>query len=333
MSGLELRRNITDARWKTYRARRRLHGIKRAIMAALCGWTAAFGQVQIRAADAGSALLLAAEKGDLNAATQLLAKGAAVNVRNPTNGWTPLIFAAKRGDLAMATLLISNKADVNAQSTTAIGSRALMFAIDDKNLKLIDLLLAHGARINDPARNGETALHHAATLGHLAATKLLLSKGADPNQYTFRNENRFVFTPFLGAFFRGDTNMASLLLEHGADIETRNNRGNTALMQAAMFETPEALQWLIAKGANVNARGHHGHSALIYAAYNGRVENVRALLRAGADPFAKASNAEEPDTSFEYDAANEARAEGHGEILAMILEAQKRFQPKPTSSR
>jgi ankyrin repeat protein len=167
----------------------------------------------------------------------------------------------------------------------------------------------------------------------LAAAKLLLSKGADPNQYTFRNENDFVFTPFLGAFFLGDTNMASLLLEHGADIETRNNRGNTALMHAAVFETPEPLQWLIARGANVNARGHHGHSALIYAAYNGRVENVRELLRAGADPFAKASNAEEPDTSFEYDAANEARVHGHDEILAMILEAQKHSRSKATGSR
>jgi len=333
MSGVELRRNITGTRCRTYGACNRLRGIKGAITAALCGWIAAFAQLPIRAADAGGALLIAAEKGDLNAATQLLAKGAAVNVRNPTNGWTPLIFAAKRGDLAMATLLISNKADVNAQSTTAIGSRTLAFATDDRNLKLIDLLLAHGARINDPARNGETALHHAATQGHLAAARLLLSKGADPNQYTFRNENGFVFTPFLGAFFRGDTNMASLLLEHGADIETRNNRGNTALMHAAMFETPQGLQWLIAKGANVNARGHHGHSALIYAAYNGRVENVRELLRAGADPFAKASNAEEPDTSFEYDAANEARAEGHGEILAMILEAQKHFRSNPNSSR
>lgn len=70
------------------------------------------GAVAVLAEDAKDPLLTAAEKGDVVAVTDLLAKGTKVDVRDE-RGWTALTFAAKGGHAGAVKLLIAKGAKVN----------------------------------------------------------------------------------------------------------------------------------------------------------------------------------------------------------------------------
>ena len=96
----------------------------------------------------GQALLHATEAGDVPQMRVLLAQGADVNARN-AHGWTALHVAAAGGDPAVVELLLQHGADVHAQSH--IGTTPLENAtIRGARKAVIDLLLARGARANDP---------------------------------------------------------------------------------------------------------------------------------------------------------------------------------------
>jgi len=61
----------------------------------------------------------------------------------------------------------------------------------------------------------------------------------------------------------GDAALAQWLLEHGANLEARDNLGRTALMRAALAPAADAvLQLLIQRGANLNARDAGNHTVL-----------------------------------------------------------------------
>jgi ankyrin repeat protein len=71
----------------------------------------------------------------------------------------------------------------------------------------------------------------------------------------------------------------------GADLKVRDRRGNTPLVYAAAFGSPEALALLLEAGAAVNYRNSFDATALIWAAAN--PAKVRLLLAHGADVNAK----------------------------------------------
>ncbi|WP_157667618.1 ankyrin repeat domain-containing protein [Comamonas serinivorans] len=90
-----------------------------------------------------TALMMAAFRGQVDLARQLIARGAQVNRR----GWTPLHYAATNGHLAMIDFLLSQKADLNA-----------------------------------PSPNESTPLMMAAMYGSEDAARALLKAGADPTR-------------------------------------------------------------------------------------------------------------------------------------------------------
>ncbi|MDC1119510.1 ankyrin repeat domain-containing protein [Gammaproteobacteria bacterium] len=75
-----------------------------------------------------------------------------------------------------------------------------------------------------------------------------------------------------------------LLLASGADPDTRQNDGATALHWAAYQEDADMLAALVQAGANVNITNRLGASPLYLAAKNGNAELIERLLNAGADP-------------------------------------------------
>ena len=91
-------------------------------------------------------------------------------------------------------------------------------------------------------------------------------------------------TPLMNAVARGHVAVARGLLRHGADIEARDRKGATALIHAAHAgRRPEIVRALLDAGAEANAVTLDGESALMYAAAAGRVGAVSQLLDAGAD--------------------------------------------------
>ena len=72
------------------------------------------------------------------------------------------------------------------------------------------------------------------------------------------------------------------LLNQGADLEARDEQGNTPIIAAAGERSLDILDLLIEQGADVNAQADDGTSALMLAAAKGYLENIKHLLKAGA---------------------------------------------------
>jgi ankyrin repeat protein len=70
------------------------------------------------------------------------------------------------------------------------------------------------------------------------------------------------------------------LLDNGADVNARDAEGNTPLILASFYASPECLGVLIEKGADVNSANKAGATPLIRAATD--YEKTRLLLAAGA---------------------------------------------------
>jgi ankyrin repeat protein len=89
---------------------------------------------------------------------------------------------------------------------------------------------------------------------------------------------------FLALVFAGDAGALRDRLSAGASPNSRDARGWTPLMFAAMSGKTEIVELLLSAGADVNARAADGSSALLEAALWRHDDVVELLLKSGADP-------------------------------------------------
>lgn len=110
----------------------------------------------------------------------------------------------------------------------------------------------------------------------------LLDGGTSPNEY-FGNK------PMLSvAASGGSAEVVALLLKRGADVKQRGRlTGRTALFDAAKREELEIATLLLDAGADPQAQNHAGETALQVAALAQRSAMVRLLISRGADPMSR----------------------------------------------
>jgi len=78
------------------------------------------------------------------------------------------------------------------------------------------------------------------------------------------------------------------MVERGADVNARNDAGQTPLMMAATQRGSEKLiELLVFQGADFRARDKNGMTALMHAAGKGELQNAEQLLQLGIDPDIK----------------------------------------------
>ena len=102
-------------------------------------WDAKGIQIDVRNHAGETPLMMAALKAEVDAATALVAHGAAVQ----KDGWSPLHYAATGGSAAIVKLLLAKGAPLEARSPN--GSTPLMMAARYGNEEAVDALLAAGA--------------------------------------------------------------------------------------------------------------------------------------------------------------------------------------------
>lgn len=92
----------------------------------------------------------------------------------------------------------------------------------------------------------------------------------------------------LAAGYNRDGEVIRILAGRGYDIDCRNYRGATPLMEAALrcAGASEVIDALIEAGADVNSAERGGITPLMMAAFGNTPEIVELLLRSGADPDA-----------------------------------------------
>jgi hypothetical protein len=147
----------------------------------------------------------------------LLAKGADPNIRY-TNGQPALMRAVVEGAWGVFDVLAANpRTDINA--TNVANETPLMYLAVAGETDRAKALIARGAQVN---RLGWTPLHYAASKGKIDTAKLLLAHKAIVNAPSPEGT-----TPLMMAAFSGDMAMVQLLLNAGADITTRNLKGES----------------------------------------------------------------------------------------------------------
>lgn len=314
---------------------------------------AAGANVNAKSADGVTALRQAARHADQETVEMLLAKGARHDVftaaavgrgdlvRNflkddpalakakDGSGSTPLIMAAKWGQAEVAKLLIESGADVKLRVSSWSPTPLEVAA----SREVAELLVAHGARVNDRNESGRVPLHFAKnrkvaelflTSGvnvdvmdkrrftplHLARNKdvaqLLLTKGAEIGAKT--KDGRM---PLHTATEEVRTEVVELLLANGADVNAKGEHGQTALHAAAGQGQIEIAKLLLSEGAGVNAKDNYGSTPLHAAAAAGRKEMVDFLLAEGAHPDPRAKSGATPLDNAVFDS--------HGDVVEMLL--------------
>jgi hypothetical protein len=91
-------------------------------------------------------------------------------------------------------------------------------------------------------------------------------------------------TPLSWAAENGHEAVVKLLLEKGADLESKDNNGRTPLSWAAENGHEAVVKLLLEKGADLESKDeYNGQTPLSWAAENGHEAVVKLLLEKGAD--------------------------------------------------
>lgn len=288
--------------------------------------------------EAGSTPLdYAAVKNELDIAQLLLDHGADARAVN-RNGSTALHLAAARGYTSVARLLLDHGASIVALDSS--GSSPLDEAAWKGFADTCSLLLDRGASVNAAnPETGKTPLNEAASNGQVKAVRLLLSRGADASiadksgATPLENAARLNYGEIVSALLEeksaarhstnaadlldnavleGQSDVASLLIEHGVDVNAKGKSGSTPLGEAALKGRVELARLLLKHGARVDAADRFGSTPLHDAALSGNRAVVELLLAAGAPVNAR--DRESGATPL-YNAASL----GHREIVALLL--------------
>lgn len=230
--------------------------------------------VEMAAESATGTLQNAARGGQAEMVELLLKHGAKVDVRTEW-GNTPLLLAAPSGNAAVAALLLKHGADVNAKNQ--LFNTALHMAAARDHAELGALLLDNGARINAINGDGNSPLHQAARfpdkftmLQLLVARKANVNiknkRGMTPLHYlAIRNTDYKDFedpsartyhylseelapwqAPYPGSAGDEDRmNAVRLLVSNGADLNAKNQRGESPLdLERKYSKNPEFVRYL-----------------------------------------------------------------------------------------
>jgi ankyrin repeat protein len=155
--------------------------------------------------------------------------------------------------------------------------------IRNGDAEVVGLFLAAGMS-PDVRGQGFTPLLEAARRGHEEVASALIDAGADVDA-----PDPYGVTPLMFSFISGSVQTARQLIEAGADVNAKDVDGRTALIEALTTENdipPELIARLIDRGAEVNVRIANGLTPLMIAASD-TPRLLRLLIEAGADVNAR----------------------------------------------
>lgn len=129
-------------------------------------------------------------------------------------------------------------------------------------------------------------------------------------------------TALIIAISRGDPDWTGFLLNKGADPNLAGSRAQTPLIAAARIGFEDAATWLLGLGAKVDGTNRMGETPLIIAVQLRQLAMVRLLLEAGANP-------DKTDSAQGFSAREYAARDNRSRQIMQLIEAKK---PKPSAA-
>jgi len=170
-----------------------------------------------------------------------------VNSAGPSKGeQTQLHYFCEKGKTAsVVRMLEMTSIDVEARlGGREDGLTCLMTAAFNGRLDICRFLIDKGAQANALDWNGRTPLHWAAIHGSVEIVRLLCDHGTD-----IKLKNTVGWRPLHYAALWGHISVVKELIEErNAEINARDNEGDTALTWARHENKPDVAAYLVSRG-------------------------------------------------------------------------------------
>jgi len=239
-------------------------------------------------------------KGNESIAKLLISSGAKVDARSHFSKKTALHWAIHDRGLPVIALLIKEKADIEAVDRR--GMTPLLKAIDRGLVSVAEVLLDNkanpNARLSKGLAIGSTALHLAIRKRNISLVKMLIAKGADVNGVGAWGE-----TPLMRAVVVEDEPIAEMLIAQRADVNSKAKTGLTALHIAILNQRKHVTKLLVESEAKVDI---YSASAL------GMTDRVRSLIRADRKAAGKAGY-------YDLTPLHWATMGGHLDVMRLLI--------------
>jgi serine/threonine-protein phosphatase 6 regulatory ankyrin repeat subunit B len=163
----------------------------------------------------------------------LIENGANVNTTNE-NGYSSLMFATDEGFPDVVELLLDKGADLKIKATGTgyagwLAIHLLSSLNHENNIRILDILLRHGADINARDGEGTSPLTNSISFGQRKLVELLCQRGADLNMV---GGGVLGNSALMQAAFKGKLDRVEILLKYKPLINLLNDYNETALDNA-----------------------------------------------------------------------------------------------------
>ncbi len=245
-----------------------------------------------------SAMSWSALHGQTEAIQLLIENGAEVNIKSG-DGATPLHSAAFFGRTDVVKLLLENGANPQARNnegatpvdvlsvdweTTAFIGSLVGVTVEKEDLAVMKTGRSEIAKlfgVDEALHDIEVGkLWDAVSTGNLSVVEQALANETDVNM----KDPQSGATLLTVAALMGHTEIAALLIDHGADVDAKGKDGGTPLHAAAFLGRVETVKLLLEKGADVTIRSKVGSTPLDAAKTNWLLtKGILAMLKLEVD--------------------------------------------------
>ncbi|KAF4583190.1 ankyrin domain protein [Ophiocordyceps camponoti-floridani] len=226
----------------------------------------------------GDFLHLSARLGHERIASKLLLdlEPGAIDCENLYSGDTALHEAARRGNLCLVNVLLEQGAKISVQNH--VGNYPLHLAAEEGHIAVIKNLLEKGASREAVNQDSFTPLHLAIKNRPLEAVETLL-EGQVAEIIAIKNTTgqNMALDCALRNF---NEDIIKKLVEFGADLDTKDEMGQTLLHDLASRGLTEAVSLLCGLGASSYIEDKENRTALYLAARGGHGATFQELARA-----------------------------------------------------